>query len=392
MRILHIVFNRVGQGSYWRAYHFGKHLVRRGHEVTVMATSPTAKTGIQVSHLDGMRLVQTPDFFSGPLRSGWDGWNVFNRLLWLRNQEFDLVYAIEARPTVIYPSLYLHRRKNIPFVLGWSDWFGRGGSVEERSNPIIRTVLRPVETYFEENFRTEADGSTVICTTLHNKALQLGVDPQSIRLIPDGCDLDLFSNTSIEQARVQTGLEPNYLFIGYVGSIFRKDAELMASAFDQVVEQNPLARLLVVGYCPISIGLLSRYPHSVIQTGPVSAHELNQYLASCDLFWLPLHDTNANRGRWPHKLNDYFALGRATIATAVGDVKPIFEQEAVGLLSNDQPDDFSKQTLQLLENEDQRYQMGKRARQLAETRFHWENLTNELEHLYNESIIRHAKH
>ncbi len=392
MKILHIVYNRVGQGSYWRAFHFGTHLARRGHQVTVMATSPKHHLSSQVSSIDGITLFETPDLFSGALRSGWDPWNTLNRIRWLRKQTFDLVYAIEARPTVIYPALYLHRIRDVPFVLGWSDWLGRGGSVEERPNLFIRTGLRPIETYFEEHFRTEADGSTAICTTLQEKAVRLGVDLESIHLIPDGCDLDLFKPLDIQIARKKVSLDQENFIIGYVGSIFKQDAELMAKAFDLVVEQHPNARLLVVGYCPIEIGQISRHPHAIIQTGPVHSNELYHYLASCDLYWLPLQNSNANRGRWPHKLNDYMALGKATIATPVGDVKDLFETEKIGLLSPDQPELFANKTLQLIHNTPDRIRMGIRARHLAQTRFNWEKLTDQLEELYRYSIARHVSH
>ncbi len=392
MKILHIVYNRVGQGSYWRAFHFGTHLARRGHHVTVMATSPQRRLKHQVSSVNGITLFEAPDMLSGSLRSGWDPWNTLNRILWLRKHNFDIVYAIEARPTVIYPSIYLHRIRNMPFVLGWSDWLGRGGSVEERPNPIIRAILRPVETYFEEHFRTEADGSTAICTTLQEKAVQLGINSESIRLIPDGCDLDLFRPLDSGMARNLVKLEQDKFYIGYVGSIFKQDAELMAKAFDHVVELHPTARLLVVGYCPISIGQLSRHPDAIIQTGQVKSDDLFHYLASCDLFWLPLKNSNANRGRWPHKLNDYMALGKATIATEAGDIKALFEHEKIGLISPDQPEPFAQKTLELIRNTSDRIQMGLRARNLAITRFNWEHLTDQLEELYRYSIARHTNH
>jgi hypothetical protein len=173
MRILHLVFSQTDKGSYWRAFHFGRELAGRGHDVTLMSTSPDRRGRMRVRPLEGMTHVETPDLFNGPLRSGWDPWNTLRRMLWLRNRPFDLIYAFEARPTVIYPALLLRRTRKIPLVLGWSDWFGRGGSVEERPNPIVRGLLRGIETFHEEHFRTRADGTTAICSTLRDKALAL---------------------------------------------------------------------------------------------------------------------------------------------------------------------------------------------------------------------------
>ena len=390
MRILHLVFSQTGKGSYWRAFHFGRELADRGHDVTLMSTSPDRRYGMRVRTLEGMTHVETPDLFSGPLRSGWDPWNSLRRMFWLRNRPFDLIYAIEARPTVIYPALLLRRTRKIPLVLGWSDWFGRGGSVEERPNPIVRGLLRGIETFHEEHFRTMADGTTTICSTLRDKALALGVAADTIRLIPDGCDPAMLGRHDIAPARTSSGLPADAFVIGYVGTIFHGDAELMAAAFDLVKAEIPTALLLVTGYCPVDMGRLTRHPEAVVQTGQVTQERLVSCLGSCDLFWLPLRDTNANRGRWPHKLNDYMALGRPTVATAVGDVTALFKEEGIGLLSPDQPRPFAARTIELARDLGMRQRMGERAREVARNRFSWARLTDELEDLYRDTIARYA--
>jgi glycosyltransferase involved in cell wall biosynthesis len=389
MNILHIVFNQTGVGSYWRAFQYGQELTKRGHNITLMCTSPLEFKSIREYKLEGIVHVETPDLFRGSLRSGWDPWNTLQRINWLRKQRFDLVYAIESRPTVIYPALYLHHFHKVPLVLGWSDWFGRGGSVEQRENPVIRTILRPIETYFEEHFRTKADGTTAICSVLQEKAIQLGVPSETISIIPDSCSPEIVSYQDIDKAKSIIGLNPKDFVLGYVGSIVKSDAILMAQAFDLVVKKHPNVKLLVIGYCQLQIGTLSKYPESIIQTGPISQHDLIINLTSCDIFWLPLNNNNYNRGRWPHKLNDYMSIGRPTIATAVGDVISLFADEPIGLLSLDTPNAFAYKTIQLIENPQQRKEMGDYSRIIAIKKFNIKTLTDKLEALYYESIDRH---
>jgi glycosyltransferase involved in cell wall biosynthesis len=386
VNILFIVLNWVGKGSYWRARHFSQHLAARGHTVTVIATSRGRRAGIRVSDLDGATLVEMPDLFTGSLRSGWDLWNALNRITWVRKRNFDVVHAIQARPTVLFPALYLKYVRGVPLVMDWSDWFGRGGSVEERPNPVMRALLRPVETFFDESFRTRADGTVVICTTLREKAIALGVPPETILLLPDGAQTHRLRPVEHATARRRLGLPLDVPIVGHIGSIFRRDAELMGCAFDLVYKQVPGARLLIIGYCPIEIRQLVQTPEAVIQTGFIEEEHLNDYLASCDVCWLPLNDTNANRGRRPLKLHDYMAVGRPTVATAVGDVTALFEEEAIGLLAADRPEPFAAQTVHLLQNPDLRVTMGQRARQVAETRFNWVRLTDELETFYKQVI------
>lgn len=390
MKVLLLVFNRTGQGTYWRAYHLGRHLARRGHAVTLLSTSPSRRLGFTVTEQDGLSLVQSPDLLSGPLRSGWDPWNTLRRIAWLRGRRFDIVHAFESRPTVIYPALAA-AKSGAALVMDWCDWFGRGGSVEERPSALQRLLLRPVETYFEEHFRLRAAAATVICTPLRDRALALGVPPESVLLLPNGSDTGRLSPLPIAGARRQVGLPEQAFILGYVGAIFRGDAALMAQAFDILYGQIPHLRLLIAGYCPFDVRSLSAHPEAVIQTGPLDESRLNAYLAASDLFWLPLRDTLANRGRFPLKLTDYMAVGRPVVATAVGDVAPLLEQEPAGLLSPPEPEAFARQTLRLHRDPALRAQMGARARLLAETRFSWERLAAGLEAHYTRALAA-ARH
>jgi glycosyltransferase involved in cell wall biosynthesis len=391
VKILYILLVRYGQGTFWRGFNFSRLMARKGHSVTLMVTSPDQRGRLHVSEVEGVRVVQTPDLFRGPLRSGWDPWNTIRRILWLRGQEFDLVHSFESRPTVIYPALYLHRRWKVPLIMDWADWFGRGGSIEERPNPLVRAILRPVETYFEEHFRTQADGTTTICSLLSEKALRLGVPPERTIMLHNGSDPAWFGCLDRSAARQKVGLDEGKFIAGYVGTIFPRDARLMAAAYDHVAAQIPGFTLLINGYCPVDVRRLVSHPEGVIQTGPLTQELLNAYMAACDVFWLPLCNTNANRGRWPGKLNDYMAVGRPTVATAVGDVVPVFESSPIGLLSPDEPEAFAAQTLRLYSDQNLRVIMGQHARRLAETRYSWQSIVDELNAFY-QKILSFSAH
>jgi glycosyltransferase involved in cell wall biosynthesis len=390
VKILLLVLNQVGRGTYWRAYHLARYLARRGQEVTLIATSCQNRTGTRVSQCQGFTLVESPDLFSGPLRSGWDPWNTLNRIRWLQSQPFDLVHAFESRPTVIYPALYLKSRRSIPLVLDWADWFGQGGSVEERPNPWVRAVLRPVETYYEEHFRPLADRSTVICSLLQEKARRLGISPQNILLLPNGSDTDRFAPMDIPTARRELNIDPDARVIGYVGTIFKRDAQLMADAFNLLTRRYDDLRLIIAGHCPFDLRPLAERPDRVLHTGFLEDKDLNIVLAASDLFWLPLSDSNANRGRFPLKFTDYLALGRPIVATRVGDVAGIMDEQRVGLTSPPNADAFAEQTMSLFEDQDLRRELGLAARRLAETRFNWDTITEKLLAFYGSLLDTHG--
>lgn len=385
MRILMLLFGVEGKGTYWRALHLARALARRGHRITVLATSRAnhLRFDTRPDTQAGVTLVESPDMLWGPLRSGWDPWNLISRIAWIRKQQqFDLLHAFESRPVSILPALYGRRRGHTRLILDWCDWFGRGGSVEEYPNPLVRSILRPIETYFEEHFRRYADGTTVINTVLRQRAIALGVSPQSILLLRNGSDVENLHPYPQLKARQTVGLPVDELIIGYVGAIYYKDAVLMARAFDIIREIEPRARLLLIGYYNQPLERWVAAPGAVYRTGRLRYDELKLYLAACDVCWLPLCDSLANRGRWPLKLNDYMAIGRPIVATSVGDITAFFQEYPIGLLARDEPQDLAAKVLALLNNPEQREVMGRYARHLAETVFTWDSLAEQLELFY----------
>lgn len=382
LRIVMLVFNVAGKGTYWRALGLGQALVARGHSVTLLAISPAARRGFHVRAEKGITVVETPDLLPGSLRSGWDLWDVVNRITWLRSRTFDLVHAFEGRPVALLPALYMQKARGLPLVMDWCDWFGRGGSVEERPNPIVRAALRPIETFFEESFRNMADGSTVINTVLRQKATELGVQPSRILLLPNGANVTEIDPGDRIDARRRLGLPLDAPLIAYTGAIFQRDALLMAKAFDQIHGKRPDSRLLLVGYCNVALERLVRTPEAVIRTGPVSYQGLVENLVAADLGWLPLRNSGANRGRSPLKLSDFMAAGRPIVATDVGDLGALLRQEPIGRLAPDEPGALAEAVLSLLADEQEREQLGRNARQVAESKLAWSLMAERLEQFY----------
>lgn len=386
LRAALLAFNLPERGTYFRAYHFARQLARRGHTCTLVYTAPRERRRFAVRTEEGGRLalVAAPDALAGSLRSGWDPWAALARALFLRSARYDLVHAFECRPTVILPALAAARAAGAPLLIDWCDWFGRGGSVEERPPGLARAALSPVETLFEERFRTCADATTVINSTLHHKAVGLGVLPESIRLIPNGCEVGGAALEPQRAARAALGLPAGAPIVGYAGAIFARDARLMAAAFDRVRAARPDARLLVLGYTNIAIEALVAEPGAVIRTGPLSEADLRRGLRACDLGWVPLCDSGANRGRWPLKISTYMELGLPIVATAVGDLGAFFARRRAGVAAAPDPGALAAATVALLDDPAARAALGAEGRRLAAGELSWARIADDVEALYKE--------
>jgi glycosyltransferase involved in cell wall biosynthesis len=387
MRIAMLVLNAVARGTYWRAFHLARCLVERGQRVTLIAMARQRRACFAFSSVDGVSVVAAPDLLWGSLRSGWDPYSALVRTFLLRSAPYDIVHAFECRPTVLLPALATRQRRGTRLILDWCDWFGAGGSVEERPNPVLRAVLRPVETFFEERFRRYADGTTVICSTLRAKALALGVAEDRLLDLRDGADVEGIRPGERAMARARLGLAAQSPIVAYLGQIFPRDAALMAAAFRQLRSIRPDATLLLIGHVNQPVEALLGSSAGILRTGAVDYGMISTYLAASDLCWLPLCDSGANRGRWPLKLNDYMAAGRATVATAVGDVAEVIARYPVGLLVAPDAVTIAEASGRLLTDGRLRERCEELGRAVAEQVFDWRLRAAELEAFYCKVLI-----
>jgi glycosyltransferase involved in cell wall biosynthesis len=385
-----------------RSYPMAKALVRKGHKVTLMTISNRRRFGT-VEYMDhGIRLIETPDLLWGQLRSGWDLWDTLNRFHYLGQDRtpYDLVHCFETRPATIYPALHYLRRKPVPLITDWNDWWGRGGIIDEARPAWYRTLFGPIETYYEEAFRTRGDGLTVISTALLQRGVGLGMDRERICYLPGGVQegaLDVpdkeacrewIAAYDTERGSVYAGTDP---ILGFASADSHWDLDIIMDALALVAEKYPRTRLMITGKAGEEILSLARsrgVEQNIELTGWVDREALPYYLGCADVFLLPFPDAIRNVGRWPNKIGLYMGVGRPTVTNAVGDIKPLFEQHNVGLVAEWDPLDFAQKILYLLENPETATRLGQEARQVAATEYDWSSLITRLETFYETTLAR----
>ena len=375
-----------------RSVNFGKYLAEAGHHVTHISISPNLRFKYRTGMFEGMKTIETPDLFWGRGRTGWDPWDTLFRIFKMNfNQmaHMDIVHGFECRPVTIFPILFQKlRKKEIIFISDWEDWWGRGGLIDENRPRWYRYSLGPVETYFEEAFRTKANGVTVISSALEERAVKLGVNRKEICKIPGGVHIDLFKPIPMQEARDELGLS-RQIKIAIFSAQVLIDLELILSAFSNVCQSFPDSLLLLTGRnYELTIKLVQKYQleDKVSVLGLVPINEFPTYLASADVCLLPFQNKIANLGRWPNKVGEYMSIGRPIVSNPVGEIKKLFEKENIGLLANDDPMDFAEKIIHLFENPGLCEEMGDNGRRVAEEQFAWPLIINKLEKFYHQYI------
>lgn len=365
--------------------------MKLGHRVTLLTSSRKHLFKLKKTVDNGLEIIEFPDLFCGNLRNGFCLWNTIRRILFLRNKEFDIIHAFDSRPVVIFPALYLKYKRKIPLIMDWADWWGRGGTIAERSGKLFQYTFGLIETLFEEKFRRFASSATVISKALFQRLVSLSFNPQRILLVHQGCDVSRIKPLDKMACRKELFLDENQNIVGYLGVLLPGDAPLLFETCNIIAEKINNFKLLLIGNTRMSVNDQSERFDWVCSTGIIPDEVMNKYISACDVMILPLKNNIASNGRWPSKVNDYFSAGKSVVSTPVSDLKEIFLTHEVGLLANDNPEEFSEAIIKLFRNKSLQKTLGGNARKYAEHYLKWSILTKELENFYSMTMSSHVE-
>ena len=384
MNILMLNHNRIWESTFNRAFYFGRSLVKFGHNVIVVTNSQNSIFSFKEFEHEGVKIIETPDLLWGKLRTGWDLINALRRISYLKSMHFDIIHAFDCRPTVIIPALYLKKSLKIPLVIDWADWWGKGGAIELRNHKILNKLFEPVETFFEENFRKYADYTTVISYLLKDRAVNLGINQRSIRVIFHGCDTETIFPLNKAEARKKLNFS-DYKFILLFSGFVLYDIEMVTKAFDLVLQKHPNTLLLLTGSANPLQNLNNdqwKKNKNILTLGFLPKEKYNLVLGAVDLCLLPLSDTLANQARYPGRVGDYMAAGRPIISNYVGDTRIIIENNNLGILTKPDYKSFAEGIIKALREPASFETWGLNARGIAERKLSFDILSKDFESIY----------
>lgn len=205
------------------------------------------------------------------------------------------------------------------------------------------------------------------------QATRLGVAAERIVLTPTGVDVDRFAGTGSDRGelRARLGLTDRFV-VGWVGSF--RPFHAIESAVEAVTDR-PDTSLLMVGDGPerARVEALARAPgvHAVF-TGTVAHPDLPRYLSAMDV-GLVLAPPDGAFHYSPLKLAEYLASGLPVVAPAVEAITSRLTDgiDAVLVEPGDLPG-LRHAIARLHDDSDLRRRIGKRAREVAEVKWSWD--------------------
>lgn len=382
----------IHKKGFARNFCLARGLAKLGADITLLICNDALRW--QRLEQDDVKIVAFPKVLSYRLaKGGLDPLDTITRMTYLARKPFDIIHAdVGFRPAAGLPGHLFARLRKVPYVCDWWDWVGYGGMLDRRSI-AYRKTLGALDNFFEIWDKQHADGIVTISTCLQERAVALGIKRERTCIIHGGADISNRKAVTRAEAKHHFGFSADRFLVGFSGMGPHEWRNL-----EPFLEALPALRARIPGFGWFSTG--DPLPEHVRQQFGVGAEYRDLGWVSYDDYWwalaagdvllLTLRDTGSSRARWPNKMGDYLAAGRAIVTNRVGELAAFAHQypEGVRLVQWD-PADVAAALTELAQNPQHLDIMGARNLQVASTTYTWDHKAAELHAFYMR--IREAK-
>ncbi len=290
------------------------------------------------------------------------------------NGPFDLVY--ERYALHAYAAMEYARNIQIPGIL------------EVNSPLIIEQARYRTLTDFDLAEQTtrramiSAGAVVAVSSQVADYAWQQRLSSSDIHVVPNGVDTDRFRGADESTFPRKQG----EFTVGFVGTLKPwHGVENLIKAFGQLVEEDVAMRLAIVGDGPErerleyqASCLPTKATHRVHFLGAVNPCEIPQLLSSMDVAVAP-YQPQKDFYFSPLKIFEYMAAGLPTVASHLGQIPELIQDDETGLLYP--PGDthaLAEALLTLCRNPNLSARLGQTARATAIRRFTWTSVVTRI--------------
>jgi len=368
----------IGGVSHY-VYNLSTELIRKGHKVTVITRG--SWKGLQTNCAKGISVYRLPFLRIYPFHV--EIHKVFlTRIFKLLEPDFDLVHVHHPLSPLIHTSLPIV--VTVHSSLGLSE----SGSIEFQnfysSVDIPRPLLSLIRSYFrkiEQRIIENADVTTTVSTALIKELKEhYGFDAISLNLLGNGVDTALFTPGNAKE---------NAPYILYTGRLsWNKGLIDLVKSAKYILNEHPEVSFVLTGRGPLENDLRKlvtkmKMSREFSFVGYVDTQSLVQYYQNAKVFVLPSYYEGL-----PTTLLEAMACGIPVVTTSVGGIPEVVVNGKNGfIIPIKDPTAIASAVSKLLENEKQRVNMGRIARNTVEKNYSWDRVASEALKYY-ESITK----
>ncbi len=411
MKILYIhqyfITPRVAGGT--RSYELSRHLIKKGHEVT-MITSGISNTEHPVEanndftryKTDGLKVLSVRAGYNDARKgTGMPGWRRilafmhFARVAKKVSKTLpcpDVVFATHTPLTVGLSGIALKKHFDIPFVFEVRDlWPEALVNIDALKNPFAIAYLRSMA----RKIYHDADAIIAASPGMKEGVLKYGIPSEKVTVITQGCDLELFKPSRKGAGiREKLGLGDRFSAI-YFGAMGYANGLEYAVEAARLLKQRGRKDIVIVLHGDggnkkelknktDALGL-----DNVVFSDPVPAKEdLAQIIAACDVC-MTIYRASKEHTWSPNKMFDALSAGKPVLINVPGWLGSLIEDNFCGFETDPlDPRTLADRLEQLADDRDLVEEFSRNSRKLAEARFSRSVLGDRLESVLSNVVDR----
>jgi len=384
MRIFYYYPDEINasSGNTRRILDFVHNLRQQGHTVYLFSHTPAKKCADTVSEYNTI-LIPAPNLAGNKVIDRITGTLLaFLYLIW---------YALKLQPKILYV-----REPSYAITAAMAGLVMRCPVIMEVHEPLFADLewlnlskvrlflLKLAETI---NFRLSARFIAItedIRQWLHRT---YKIPLKNITHIETGANPDIYHPMDLIKSRETLGLQPDNLYIGFVGLIsFWSGLEILAESARMVIKEIPNVKFIIVGSGPtegnihqqvISLGLSDKF----IFAGRIEWSKVPIYVNAFDVAVapytrrLPGNRISRKKSCSSLKVFEYMACAKPVVVTEYeGPAKVVRDSECGLVVPIDRPDELAKSIVMLLKNPALRQQMGINGRNAVMGKYEWKHM------------------
>ena len=382
---LHQHFSTPKGSAGIRSYGMAQRLIHHGHNVTmVCGTYGGGETGLTSDFVygkregivDGIRIIEFDLAYSNS-----DGF-IKRSITFFRfalksislafTEKYDVLFATTTPLTAGIPGIFARWLRGKPFVFEVRDlWPELPKEMGVINNPFILSLM----SFLEWASYRSAHRCIGLSPGIVNGIKKRGVAESQIAMVPNGCDLSIFSQPSeLWRPKGVKKTDLMAIFTGTHGMANGLDA-ILNTAVELQKRGRKDIKLVLIGQGKLKPDLERRAKelklYNVVFHPPVSKQKLSGLMASADVGMQVLANIPAfYYGTSPNKFFDYISAGLPVINNYPGWLAEMIEKTQCGIaVPPDDPIAFADALEKAAIKKEVLTLMGENARHLAESQF-----------------------
>jgi 1,2-diacylglycerol 3-alpha-glucosyltransferase len=358
---------------------FKNDLIKLGHEVHLICPAYN-----EINTDKTITTIKSKPIFFDP-EDHLMSWTDLNKKTeWIKKQKFDLIH-IHTPFIAHYFGKKLAKILNVPIIetyhTSFEDYLHLYLPILPES--FARWLSRNIAKYLCNHCHGIISPSEQLKETLKNYHVT-----KPIKVVPTGLPDKSFKKTNKYTFRKLYNISPTDPLLLFVGRVaHEKNIDFLLHVFKYIAKENKSIKFLITGEGPAFEHiqkLIKKFnlEHSVILTGYLEAdHELLNCYASSDLFIFA--SKTETQGL---VLIEAMAQGLPVVALAENGTKSILENNPGAIIAKDDPKEFAKTCLRLLNNKKKLSEMSVKAKKEAKQKWGSVAQTEKLIALYEEVV------